>query len=92
MGNEDWLKLDDDGLDRLLLERWLYRGAMLGVMLVAAIATTYLGVQGVTSLVDRLTVGALVSLGVAAGVVSFIMRQRDLRIHRELRRRRRLNP
>lgn len=92
MGNEDWLKLDDDGLGRLLLERWLYRGAMLGVMLVAAIATTYLGVQGVTSLVDRLTVGALVSLGVAAGVVSFIMRQRDLRIHRELRRRRRLNP
>ena len=92
MGNEDWLKLDDDGLERLLLERWLYRGAMLGVMLVAAIATTYLGVQGVTSLVDRLTVGALVSLGVAAGVVSFIMRQRDLRIHRELRRRRRLNP
>ena len=89
MGNEDWLKLDDDGLERLLLERWLYRGAMLGVMLVAAIATTYLGVQGVTSLVDRLTVGALVSLGVAAGVVSFIMRQRDLRIHRELRRRRR---
>jgi hypothetical protein len=92
MMDEGWLKLDDEGLERLLLERWLYRGAMLGVMLVAAIATTYLGIQGVTSLVDRLTVGALVSLAVAAGVVSFIMRQHDVRIHRELRRRRRSSP
>jgi len=92
MKGEDWLKLDDDGLERLLLERWLCRGAMLGVMLVAAIATTYLGVQGVTSLLDRLTVGALVTVGVAAGVVSFLMRRHDIRIHRELRRRRRLNP
>jgi hypothetical protein len=92
MRGEDWLQLDDDGLERLLLERWLYRGALLGVMLVAAIATTYLGIQGVTSLMDRLTVGALVTLGVAAGVVAFIMRQHDIRIHRELRRRRRFNP
>ena len=92
MRDEDWLKLDDDGLERLLLERWLHRGAMLGVVLVAAIVTTYLGAQGITSLADRLTVGALVTLGVAAGVVAFVMRQHDLRIHRQLRRRRRLNP
>lgn len=92
MKDEDWLKLDDRGLERLLVERWLHRGAMLGVMLVAAIVTTYLGVQGITSLADRLTVGALVTLGVAAGVISFIMRQHDIRIHRELRRRRRLSP
>ena len=92
MRDEDWLKLDDSGLERLLLERWLHRGAMLGVMLVAAIVTTYLGTKGITSLADRLTVGALVTLGVAAGVVAFVMRQQDLRIHRELRRRRRLNP
>ena len=92
MRDEDWLKLNDDGLERLLLERWLYRGALLGVMLVAAIAVTYLGIQGVTSLVDRLTVGALVALGIAAGVITFIMRQHDIKIHRELRRRRRFNP
>ena len=28
----DWQKLDDKALERLLVERWLYRGILLGVM------------------------------------------------------------
>lgn len=88
MPDEKWRDLDDDALERLLVERWLYRGMTLGVILLAAIAATYFGVRGVSTLVDHVTVGVLVALALAAGAVGFAMRQEDLRIHRELRRRR----
>ena len=88
MKDGDWLGKDDEALERILVERWLYRGAMLAVMLLAAIISTYLGVQGVTTLADMVTVGALLALAVAAAVVAFVMRLADLRIHREIRRRR----
>ena len=88
MKHTDWLDKDDEALERILVERWLYRGAMLAVMLLAAIISTYLGIQGVTTLADMVTVGALLALAVVAAVVAFVMRQADLRIHRELRRRR----
>jgi hypothetical protein len=86
--DREWLALGDEALERLLVERWLYRGLMLAVMLAAAILTTYLGLRGPTTLADRITVGAVLGLGVAAGAVAFVMRLGDLRIHRELRRRR----
>jgi hypothetical protein len=88
MRDSEWLDKDDAALERLLVERWLYRGGMLAVMLLSAVLTTYLGIQGVVTLADTLTVGALLSLAVAAAVVAFVMRLVDLRIHRELRRRR----
>lgn len=88
MRDREWMALDDEALERLLVERWLYRGAMLAVMLAAAIGTTYVGIRGVTSLADQLTVGVLVVLAVAAGAVAFVMRLGDVRMHRELRRRR----
>lgn len=88
MQNAEWQGLDEEALERLLVERWLYRGMVLGVVLVAASVTTYLGVRGITDLVDRLTVAALVALGLAAAGVAFAMRQHDLLIYRELRRRR----
>ncbi len=88
MKDREWLMLDDEDLERLLIERWLYRGLMLAVMLAAAIVTTYLGVRGVTTLRDQVTVGILLTLGVIAGAVAFVMRLGDLRMHRELRRRR----
>jgi len=43
----------------------------------------------VTTPADSLAVGAVVALGLAAAVVAFVMRLADLRIHQELRRRRR---
>lgn len=86
--DREWLALGDEELERLLVERWLYRGLMLAVMLAAAIATTYLGVRGVTTLRDQVTVGILLTLGVIAGAAAFVMRLGDLRVHRELRRRR----
>ncbi|MFZ1061400.1 MAG: hypothetical protein WAP47_19680 [Candidatus Rokuibacteriota bacterium] len=87
MKDGDWLDKDDETLERLLVERWLYRGGMLAVMLLSAIISTYLGIQGVTTLADMITIGALLALAVTAAVVAFVMRLADLRIHRELRRR-----
>jgi len=88
VNDREWLTLGDEELERLLVERWLHRGLMLAVMLAAAVLTTYLGLRGHMTLVDRITVGALLALGVAAGAVAFVMRLADVRIHRELRRRR----
>lgn len=88
MRDGDWRHLGDDALERLLVERWLYRGLMLGVMFVAATITTYLGIRGIESLADRVTVGVLLALALFAGAAAFTMRLQDLRIHRELRRRR----
>ena len=79
---------DNEALERLLVERWLYRGGMLAVMLVSAVLTTYLGIRGVTTVADTVAVGAFLALAAAAAVVAFIMRLGDIRIHRELRRRR----
>ena len=88
MPDDRWRQLDDDALERLLVERWLYRGVTLGVTLLAAVAVTWLGLRGVTTLIDQVTVGVLVALAFAAGILGFAMRQQDLRIHREIRRRR----
>ena len=88
MSDEGWREFDDEALERLLVERWLLRGATLAVILLAAIAATWVGSRGVETLMDHVTVGALVSLAVAAGVVGFTMRQEDLRMIREMRRRR----
>jgi hypothetical protein len=92
MRDEEWQGLGDEALERLLVERWLYRGLMLGVMFLAAVITTWLGVRGLDGLRDQVTVGALLALALAAGAVAFAMRLQDLRIHRELRRRRHLPP
>ena len=89
MRDESWRELDDDALERLLVERWLLRGVTLAVILLAAVAATWLGTRGVATVIDHVTVGSVLALALAAGVVGLTMRQQDLRIHRELRRRRR---
>lgn len=89
MKDQEWLDKDDEALEQLLVERWLSRGAMLVVMLISAAIITYVAVQGMATLADRVTVGALLALGVAAAVVAFVMRLGDIRIMKELRRRRR---
>ena len=89
MRDAEWRGLDDDALGRLLVERWLYRGLILGVVLLAAVTATYLGTRGVATFVEWLTVAALLALGLAAGAVAFGMRLQDIRIQAELRRRRR---
>jgi hypothetical protein len=89
---EDWRQLEDAALERLLMERWLYRGLMLGVIFAAAIVATYLGVRGISGLADQVTVGVVLALALAAATGAFVMRQQDLRIHRELRRRRAAGP
>lgn len=89
MRDEEWTGLDDEALERLLVERWLYRGLMLGVIFVAAVAATWIGTRGALRFIDQLTVGVLLALALAAGAMAFSLRVQDLRIHRELRRRRR---
>ncbi len=89
MRDEEWQGLGEEALERLLIERWLYRGLMLGVIFLAAVITTYLGIRGLDGTRDQVTVAVLLAVALAAGVVAFAMRQQDLKIHRELRRRRR---
>jgi hypothetical protein len=86
--DEEWKALGDEALERLLIERWLYRGMMLGIMFLAAIIASYLGIRGIGGLMEQVTLGVLLALALAAAVVAWTMRQHDLRIHRELRRRR----
>jgi hypothetical protein len=88
MRDDAWRHLDDEALERLLIERWLRRGVMLAVILLAAIAATWFGIRGVETVLDHVTVGVFVALALAAGALGFSMRQEDLRIQRELRRRR----
>jgi hypothetical protein len=84
-----WLGLKDEALESLLIERWLFRGVLLVLMLAAAIFTTYLGMEEHYTLLDKLTIGFLVFITLGTGVVAFVMRNTDIRIHKELRRRRR---
>ncbi|TAJ98723.1 hypothetical protein EPO44_11130 [bacterium] len=88
MKDREWLALDDETLEGLLVERWLFRGLMLAVMLIAAITITYLGMDGVNTLMDQLTVGVLLVMAFSAGAAVFVMRLTDIRMHRELKRRR----
>ena len=88
MRDADWQHLDDQALERLLVERWVYRGILLGVIFLAAIITTYFGVRGFVDRADQITVVAFLALACAAATGAFTMRQQDLKIHRELRRRR----
>jgi hypothetical protein len=89
MRDDDWKGLDDFSLERILIERWLYRGLMLGVILLSGMAVTWMTAHGLEGVREHVTVGVLAALALAAGVVMFVMRQQDLRIHRELRDRRR---
>ncbi len=92
MRDRDWRGLDDEALGRLLVERWLYRGLLLGVILLAAIVVTYLGSRGLQGAADYLTLAVAVAVGLAAAGLAFAMRVQDLKIHRELRQRRRPPP
>ena len=87
MRDDEWQGESDEKLERLLIERWLYRGMMLGVILLAAIVTTYVASRGLSGLADQIMVAVLLALALAAAVVAFTMRLQDIRIHRELRRR-----
>lgn len=92
MREEDWRGLDDPGLERLLIERWLYRGLMLGVIFLSALAATWVASQGLAETREQVTLAVLLALSLAAAAVAFVMRQQDLEIHRELRRRRSEDP
>jgi len=92
MGDEDWRALDDEALGRRLIERWLFRGLMLGIVLLAAIIVSWLASRGIHTVADWITVIVFLLLALAAAAVGFVMRLQDLRIHRELRSRRRGPP
>jgi len=88
MRQTDWQHSTDEELERLLIERWVSRGLLVGVLAIAAILATYVAARGLTGRTDLLTFVALLALGAAAAGAAFSMRLHDLKIHRELRRRR----
>ncbi|MBI2371407.1 MAG: hypothetical protein HYV08_14450 [Deltaproteobacteria bacterium] len=88
MKPQNWSQLTQEELERLLIERWLYRGLMLGIILVAAILATYIASRGLVSTLDIITIGVLIALALVAAAVSFVIRRHDVKIHQELRRRR----
>jgi hypothetical protein len=92
MKDSHWLGKNDEDLERLLVGRWLFRGGLLVLMLLSAIILTLVGLRGINGWKDSLTVGGALVLGVAAGVLAFVMRLVDRRIHLELRRRKREAP
>lgn len=92
MRNEEWAGLGDEALQHLLVHRWIQRGSLLCLVFLAAIVATLLGARGAGGLGERLAAGGLLALSLAAAVAVFLMRQRDLEIHRELRRRRSARP
>ncbi len=71
MRDEEWQGLADEALERLLIERWLYRGMMLGVIFLSAIVATYLGIRGIGGLVDQVTLGVVLALALAAATVAW---------------------
>jgi hypothetical protein len=88
VNHANWRDLKDDALEKLLVERWRFRGALLAVIFAAAVLTTYLGRDGLPTFAGRLAVSVLAGAALAAGAGALAMRGTDLRIHRELRRRR----
>ena len=92
MRDEEWRGLGDEALERLLIERWLHRGVPLCVVTLAGIVATILGARGVVDLAEQVIIGALVALALAVGALLFTVRQQDLKIHQELRRRRLFRP
>ena len=58
----------------------------------AGIGATILGARGVVDLAEQVIIGALVALALGVGALLFTMRQQDLKIHQELRRRRLSRP
>ena len=87
MKDIEWMALDDEPLEGLLVERWVFRGVMLVLMFAAAILTTYLGMGETKTLAQQLLLAALLVIAFAAAAVAFVMRLTDIRIQRELRRR-----
>src|SRR5438046_7351706 len=85
MRDDSWRTLNDEALERLLIERWLLRGASLAVILVAAIGATYLGLRGVETVIDQVTVGLFLDLAAASGVAGFTTRPDWARFPPELR-------
>ena len=91
MNRVEWPDLSDDALQRLLIERWFFRGLLIAAMLAGAVLTTYLARDGLPTAADRLIASVLIVVALAAAVIAWTMRGTDIRIHRELRRRRGLD-
>lgn len=89
MPRQDWKELKDSELERLFVERWLYRGALVAGMIVLAVLVTLMGARGVNSPADKAMVGLLVAFATASFFLFLLMRRHDFKIQQELRQRRR---
>lgn len=92
MAEQRWKDLTEAELEHLLVERWLYRGGILALILTFAILITVLVSRGLESLADQILVGVLVFFTLLSAGVFVYLREQDRRIYRmvrDLRRRKR---
>lgn len=92
MPGEPWDELPQPELEKLLVERWLYRGGLMAALVVLAIAGTLVASGGAEDLPSQILIVAVATLIVAAAAVFIAMRRRDHQMLRELRRRRGKTP
>lgn len=84
-----WEELSEDELEKLLVERWLYRGGVLVAGLVLAVLFTMVSTNGLGTLIEQVLAGVLAVLTVAAAGVFVYLRVHDRRIFVVLQQRRR---
>ena len=89
MAGDPWDKLPQPELEKLLVERWLYRGGLMAALVVLAVAGTLVASGGVQELPSQILIAAVAALIIAGAAVFIAMRRRDHQMLRELRRRRR---
>ena len=89
MAEKRWEELSEDELERLLVERWLYRGGVLAMALVLVVLFTVVSTGGLETLVEQVISGVLALFALLAAGVFVYLRQQDRKIHHMLRERRR---
>lgn len=89
MAQHDWDNLSEDDLEKLLVERWLYRGGLLAAALALAVLFTMISVNGLATLVEQILAGVLAVMTAAAAGVFVYLRLHDRRIFLILQERRR---
>lgn len=92
MAERPWEQLTDDELERLLVERWLYRGGVLAAAAVLAVLFTMIATRGLESFAEQAMTALLAFMMLAAVGVFVYLRQQDRKIFLALRERRHKKP
>ena len=89
MTQRRWEDFTEDELERLLVERWLYRGGVLAMGVVMVVLFTVVSTSGLETPFEQAMSAVLAVFALLAGGVFVYLRGQDRRIHLLLRDRRR---